>query len=279
MEKPLFQKVAIVGVGLLGASIGMGLKKRKIAKHVCGFFRHEGKIKKALLKEAVDEGTNNLALAVQNADLVILCSPVDDIVALLKKLKSLKCRALITDVGSTKKEILRAASGLRFVGSHPLAGSEHSGIDFAQAGLFEKTLCILTTDQTQKSSLDKIASLWKKLGAKSVTMTAEHHDKAVSFTSHLPHAVAYALMTAVPENLACLAAGGLKDTTRIASSNPDLWSGIFLSNRKEVLKSLSVFEKSVARLKKAIAGNRKNDLVRFLSLARDKRNSCLPLSK
>ena len=278
MKKPLFEKVAIVGLGLLGASIGMGIKKRSLAREVCGFFRDEAKIKKAVRRNAVDTGTIHLAPAVKNADLIILCSPTDSIIALLKKLKSLKCRALITDIGSTKTEIVNAARGLNFVGGHPLAGSEKSGIDFAHPGLFEKNPCILTTDHASVASFRKVEQLWKRLGARTLAMKADKHDRILSFTSHLPHAIAFALITAVPAEMICLSAGGLKDTTRIAASNPDLWSGIFLSNRKDVLRSLSVFEKSLRRLKKAISGKQKNNLLRFLHQAGDKRNSCLNTS-
>ncbi|MFA5038725.1 MAG: prephenate dehydrogenase/arogenate dehydrogenase family protein [Candidatus Omnitrophota bacterium] len=280
MKKPLFQKVSVIGVGLLGASIAMALKERKLAASVCGYFRHRKKIAVALRKKAVDEGTDRLDQAVRGAELIILCSPVEDIIAVLKCLKKNPVPgALITDVGSTKQEIVKASAGLNFVGGHPLAGSERGGIEFARPDLFEQAPCILTTDRVSQDSLSRTAVFWKALGAKVVTMTSRQHDQALAFTSHLPHALAYALIAAVPERFTRFSAGGLKDTTRIALSKPGLWSGIFLTNRGEILKSLSAFEKSLNALKSAIAENRRTTLLRLLSQAQKKRNSCLPFSK
>jgi prephenate dehydrogenase len=270
-----FDKITIVGVGMLGASIGMALKKKKLANSVVGFFRHRGKIAFAKKIGAIDQGTDDLREAVRGSDLILLCSPVSDIIDKLKGFKSIRPHhALITDIGSTKDAIVNAASGLNFIGAHPLAGSEHSGADFAKADLFEKSLCILTpTRGSSKNSLKKISDFWKGLGAKPMIMDPKTHDAILAFTSHLPHAAAFALIQAIPQNSLKFSAGGLKDTTRIALSKPEIWTDIFLSNRQEVLRSLAAFEKSLKKLTAAISKKDKRTLLSLLKKAQEARKT------
>jgi cyclohexadieny/prephenate dehydrogenase len=270
---PCFKKIAIIGVGLIGGSIGLALRKRKLAGRVVGFFRHPEKIKQAMRLGCVDAGTHDLQAAVQDADLIILCSPVDDIIAKLRLLKRfISPQTLVTDTGSTKSEILKAGLGLNFIGSHPLTGSEQSGLRFTTPNLLNKSLCVLTPPKGhQKNSLARIARLWHALGARVIVMDSDEHDAALSFTSHLPHAAAYALIGSIPEKYFSLAAGGLRDTTRIAQSNPELWRAIFLSNRRPMLKSLDAYIKSLRICQRAIRRNDKKELLRWLTASQRRR--------
>lgn len=265
----LFKKVTIVGVGLLGGSIGMGLKKKKLALKVVGFFRNKDKIARALRAGAIDEGTDNFLRAVKDADLIILCTPVKDIInklAILKKLNMTS--ALITDTGSTKSEIVKAAGGLRFIGSHPLAGSEQSGVTHARPDLLKGSLCILTPDGKKSAdSIKRIDKFWRRLGAKTLILEPQKHDSLLASASHLPHAIAFSLIDAIPKGAIKFVAGGLKDTTRIALSNPDVWVDIFLTNRKNVLRSIDAFERSLKRLKKSLTRHDKKSLFFFLAKA------------
>jgi prephenate dehydrogenase len=268
-----FKKITIVGVGLLGGSIGLAVKKHKLADKVTGFFRNKGKIAAAVKMGAIDEGTDDLKKAVELSGLIILCSPVSDIIKKLKMLKKIAGKTtLITDTGSTKSEIVKAAGRLDFIGSHPLAGSEQSGVSHARSDLLKNSILILTPQRCEQSrSLTRLAEFWEKLGAKIVVMTPEKHDHILAFSSHLPHATAFSLMQALPKEAIGFAAGGLKDSTRIALSNPDIWADIFISNTKEILRSISAFEKAIKTLKKAVAGGDKKELVSFLRQAKDKR--------
>lgn len=259
---------------MLGGSIGMAVKKKHIAGKVVGFFRDKTKIKTAIRIGAIDQGSLNLREAVKGSDLVILCSPVNDIISKLKGLKITGLGdTLITDTGSTKSEIVKAARGLNFVGSHPLAGSEQSGAAFAKPHLFEGSVCIVTPQDKSSQSAEKITEFWKALGSETVTMTPKDHDHILSFTSHLPHAAAFALIKCVPKNLFKFSAGGLKDTTRIALSNPLVWLDIFLSNRTNMLNSIIALEKSLSQIKDALTKGDRKKLLSFLKVAQANRKS------
>lgn len=268
-----FKKVAIIGVGLLGGSIGMAIKQKKMAGKITGFFRDREKIKKALQLKTIDEGTDNFKTAVKNADLVILCTPVSDIISKLKILKKMNMpNALITDVGSTKSDIVKSARGLNFVGSHPLAGSEQSGIEYARADLFKDSVSVLTVGAYEKNeSLEQIRFFWERLGSKTIMLTLPLHDRLLAYSSHLPHVIACALMKTVPENAFPYAAGGLKDTTRIALARTDMWADIFLSNQKNVLESLASFEKTLKEFKKALKEKNRKKISNLLKKSRAKR--------
>ena len=269
----LFKKIAIVGVGLIGGSLGLAIKKKKLADQVVGFFRHKNKISQAIKLKAVDAGTNDFALAVQDSDFIILCSPVSDIVRRLKELKKAKTTALITDIGSTKSEITKASRGLDFIGSHPLAGSEKNGIAFAKADLFKNSLCVLTPGKNPSAySLEKVNRFWRLLGAKTVVLSPDKHDRILSFASHLPHVAAFALMNTVPKEMLPFAAGGLRDTTRIASSDPKIWNDILLSNNKHLLETIEAFQVSLHKIKIALLKKDAKKLNKLLTQAQRKRS-------
>ena len=270
----MFKKVAIVGVGLIGGSLGLAIKKHGLAKEVFGICRRSSSLKKALKKKVIDKGFLSLR-QIKDADLVILAAPVDTILRLLPQIaKHLKYNSIVMDVSSTKELVEKAAikflpHNVSFVGSHPLAGSERRGVEFSKLALFNGTVCILTkNNKTNPATLRTMTNFWLKLGSKVKIMSAKEHDFILSFTSHLPHVVAFSLALTPRKAQLPYTAGGFKDTTRIASSDSEIWSDIFLSNRKNILLSMKVFKARLAKLQSLIAKNDRVGLERFLKLAK-----------
>jgi prephenate dehydrogenase len=253
----MFKKITIIGVGLIGGSIGLAIRKRKLAREVVGVFRHAQTAKRALRCKAVDKATMDMKEGVEGADLIIIASPVHSIPGLARyAIRFADKGAIITDAGSTKSWIVSdidkaigRSKAVSFVGSHPMAGSEHTGVEFARPDLLEGSPCIVTkTSRTNKAALAKVAKFWKSLGARVEIMDPAEHDKSVALISHLPHIVAFSLAGCVPEGAMRYAAEGFKDTTRVASSDADLWADIFFSNKKEVLRSARIFSDFYWRL-------------------------------
>jgi len=277
-----FNKITIIGVGLIGGSIGLAIKKKRLAKEVIGVFRRTSTLKKALKHKAVDKGTMSIEDGVKDADLIILATPVSLIPSMAREaIKYAKRNTVITDVGSTKKwivdkiegQLARSIRGLFFIGSHPMAGSEHAGVEFARADLLNGSPCIVTkTAKTGAAALKKITGFWKALGAKVNVMSPAAHDKSVSLISHLPHIVAFGLAGAVPVKELKYAAEGFKDTTRVALSDPRLWADIFASNKREIAKAGLAFEKYYKKIIKAITQGRYSEIVRLLEEAKDVRS-------
>lgn len=246
-------RVAIVGVGLIGGSLGMALKNRRLAQTVVGVGREIGRLETARDLGAIDDLTTDLATGVHQADLVVLATPVPQILADLPRLTSLLSPgAIITDVGSTKGQIARAGDDAlpagTFVAGHPMAGSERSGVEAAHAELFiEATWALTPTAQTDTNALARVRALAQAVGARTLVLDPEAHDKAVAVTSHLPHVLAYALSALAGEaanstpHLYDLAAGSFASATRVAGSSPDLWQGIAFSNRDALAAVLRAF--------------------------------------
>lgn len=273
-----FKKIVIIGVGLVGGSLGIAIKKKKIAREVIGVVHHQKTIKQALKLKAIDKGTLDLKV-VKDADLIILATPIHVILEQLPKIfKYAKNNVLIIDVGSTKNKIIRHVEkifpknkSIDFIGTHPLAGSEKKGVNFAKADLFKNSLCLLVpTKFTKKQNLKNIAGFWKKIGATTKIISAKDHDRILSFTSHLPHLVSFALMDSIPQRFLNFTASGLKDTTRLASSDPILWQDIFFSNRENLVKAVSSFQKSIEELKRTILAQNKSLLNKLKSVKRKK---------
>lgn len=264
------QTLTIVGVGLIGGSIGLAAKKRGLAQRIRGVGRDAGKLERARRLGAIDEYKLDLADAVGDADLVVFCTPVNRIAEQIKQIAS-HCAAgtLLTDAGSTKRDIVHAVErGLpppvRFVGGHPLAGSEKTGIEYAQADLFVARWTILTpTEKTPASAVDAVRSFWQALGARVRIMTPEDHDQALALTSHLPHLLAAALAGILPDELKELTATGFRDTTRVAGGSPEVWTPILQHNQAAVLAALVRFEDRLRAFRTAIA---KNDVALIDSL-------------
>ncbi len=237
----IFDTVAIVGTGLIGGSLGLEIRSRRLARKVIGISRREKNVLLAKKIGAIDEAHTRLT-ALSEADAVVLAAPVDAILRLGQELSGcLDSRTLVTDVGSTKGNIVSSLSKLfpRFVGGHPLAGSEKKSIAWARKGLFKDSKCILTPiGSTDRQALAKVRLLWKSVGARVILMSPKEHDTTLSFISHLPHAAAFSLMNAIPQKYLKFAAAGLKDTARVASSDARLWADIFMDNRADLLKAL-----------------------------------------
>jgi len=276
-----FKRVTIIGVGLIGGSIGLAVKKKRLAREVVGVFRRSSTMRKALTKRAVDRATMNIREGVKGADIIIVASPVYSIPDLVgEAMRYASPGAVITDVGSTKSWVMKEIAGLKkpktsvsFIGSHPMAGSEHAGVEFARAGLLEGSPCIVVKPEGKDNkAFGKISGFWKSLGARVSAMTPEEHDRAIALVSHLPHIVAFSLAASVPVGILRYAAEGFKDTTRVASSDPKLWADIFLSNRIEVLRSARAFEASYKGLVKALSAGSYRRVAKILGKAKARRD-------
>ncbi len=274
----MFDKVVIIGTGLIGASLGLDLKKKNLALQITGLSRRKKNADTARDIGAVDRVSTSLD-AVKDADLVILATPVEAIIEIgLKIAKKIKKDCVVIDVGSSKEDILSKLSSVipNFIGCHPLAGSEKRGVAGIQPGIFYGSICLITPNaKTNKKALNKIKLLWRKLGSRIVILSPKKHDQILALTSHLPHSIAFSLMNTVPDEFLSLSAGGLKDLTRIAASDADLWSQIFLSNRGNLLKALTCFESELGALKLALKNKNKKLITKILTLAGEKRKKLL----
>ncbi len=250
-------RAAIVGVGLIGGSVGLALRARSGCSRVVGVGRSPDALEAALRRGALDEAATDLAAGLRGADLVVLAAPVRACIGLLPAVAAaVGPDAVITDVASTKAEIVAAAPpGPAFVGGHPLAGSERSGIEAASADLFEGATWVLTPGgATATWAVERVAALAAGLGARPVVMDAATHDRRVAAVSHLPQAVAVALAAAVPVEALPLAARGFRDTTRLADSSPEVWNDVFATNRDNVVAMIAAMEDVLGELRAAIAG-------------------------
>jgi prephenate dehydrogenase len=247
-----FGTVCIIGPGLIGGSIGLGLKKRNLVKTIIGVSHKASSIEKALKTQAIDIGFLNINEAVKDADIVVLATSVNKIIAIAKEVIPLmKSNAILTDVGSTKNLIVRQITNnirkdIAFVGAHPIAGSEQRGVEFASPDLFEGCTCIITPLDNQTRAMETISHLWKLLGAKIKYLTPEQHDEILASVSHLPHMIASCLINAIKNEHLVYGASGLRDTTRIASGDPELWIDIFDQNRENIIKSIDQFMTELA---------------------------------
>jgi prephenate dehydrogenase len=262
------KKVVIIGLGLIGGSIAKALKKNGLADEIVGVCRRQSSLDRAIKEKALTTGyVNNYDEAVAGADMVFIATPVHIEKEMLEALSaaSKSGRLLVTDVGSTKKEIVDYASRFKdkisFIGGHPLAGSEKSGVEYSSADLFQGSLCVLTKDEsTSEADLEKIRRVWEAMGAVVDITTPGKHDEILSFTSHLAHIVAYALTGVQKSEYGKYMSTGFRDTTRIASSDPVLWSDIFVSNRDNILKTLERFKELLSGIEKDIQDSRRESL-------------------
>jgi prephenate dehydrogenase len=251
--------LTIVGVGLIGGSIGLAAKRHGVAEHVIGVGRQESSLQRAKKRGAIDEPCTDLATAAHQADIAVFCTPVDLIATqVLAAARDCRPGTLFTDAGSTKAAIVqkvesRMPEGVAFVGSHPLAGSEKRGPEHAEANLFEGRLTIVTkTARTDAEALARTTEFWQSLGSRVRVMDPVEHDKSLAFTSHMPHLTAAALASALPAELHDLTAAGFRDTTRIAAGDPAIWSAIFAQNREAVLAALDRLGGQLLRFRSAL---------------------------
>ncbi|MBI4689195.1 MAG: prephenate dehydrogenase/arogenate dehydrogenase family protein [Nitrospirae bacterium] len=258
MNNLFFNRVTILGVGLIGASFALALKKRGICKEIVGYGRREENLKRAMNIKIIDTFELEAAAACRGSDLILFSMPVGSFIETAKTVRgSLKEGAIVTDVGSVKGKLVRdmedlMTEGVNFVGGHPIAGSDRSGIDTASSDLFSGAKCILTpTEKTDGTALKVITELWDTLGATTIILDPDEHDKIYAAVSHLPHIIAYAIMNTVADvNASYLkfAGQGFKDTTRIASSSPELWRDICLMNKENLIELIELLKKNLDNL-------------------------------
>ena len=283
MNKNLKKKwdtIAIIGIGLIGGSIGMTLRRRGLAKHVIGIGRKTSRLRGAKQMGALTAITTNIAGGVADAELIVVCTPVRSIPQLVREAAA-TCPpgSLITDVGSTKTEIVASLrKGLpekvTFLGSHPLAGSEKEGYRFAQGGLFEERVTVITpSPSTPPAAIRRLSRFWTDLGARVVQMSARQHDRALAGTSHLPHLVASVLAASTPAEDLPLTGRGWLDTTRVASGETEMWQQILLSNQGHILKSLDKFEKLLASLRRALHQEDSAKIYKILEAGKQNRDA------
>ena len=257
-----FERVAVIGVGLIGGSFALALKKANACGRVVGVGRNEANLRVALERGAIDEIGENATEAVRDADLVLVAVPVLQMFAVFSAIAGVvRNDAVVTDAGSTKQDVVATARRAlgpalsRFVPAHPIAGAEHSGAAAAQAGLFVgKRVVIAPIDETAPEATERAENAWRACGARLSRMTPQEHDKVFAAVSHLPHLLAYALVKdiATRDNSAQLfgyAAGGFRDFTRIASSHPEMWRDICVANKDALLAEIDRYSAQLAALR------------------------------
>lgn len=265
VKRPLIERLAIIGVGLMGGSLAMILKQKGEVGEVVGIGRSIENLEKAKSLGIVDRFTQSLEEGVKDADVIVVATPVGSIVDVIQRGQPhMKTGALITDVGSVKGGIVREVDEildprLHFIGGHPIAGTEQSGADSAFPGLYRGSRCIITpTSRTDETAMAIVSRMWELTDAEVVVMGVEEHDKILAAISHLPHMVAYALVNTVDgikdfnENIMKYSAGGFKDFTRIASSSPEMWRDICVMNRKAILDMIERYMRELERIKISI---------------------------
>lgn len=283
-------KVLIFGVGLIGGSLALALKKAGVARHIVGIGRNQDSLKTALSLGVIDEVQTDIAQAMQGADIVVIATPVAQTPEILASIAPhLKADTIITDAGSTKSDIAgyvaNAAQNLtpallsQFVGGHPIAGAEKSGVSAANADLFfGKNVVLTPNEQTSKQALSKVRALWEATGANVSEMSAEAHDQIFAAVSHLPHLLAFALVDDLAnrknsQQLFDFAASGFRDFTRIAGSSPEMWRDISLANREALLSELEAYQSELKLLQKLLENKDGAGLEALFESASNARNA------
>jgi len=280
-----WKKITIVGVGLLGGSLGLAIKRRGLAGRVEGYARRAATVRECRKLKALDRARLDLPEAVADADLVILCTPLAQMRSLVEQmLPALKRGAIITDVGSVKGSVVKeleslvAKAGGHFVGSHPMAGAEKTGVCAARSDLFEGAMCVVTpTRRTNSAALRKVEQFWRSVGGRLLRLTPETHDALVSRSSHLPHVVAATLAHSVldpsqPKSQAALCATGFRDTTRVASGSPEMWRDIAQANRRNLARALDEFVQELQGVQALLRDDGAAKLQKFFETAKARRD-------
>jgi len=282
-ETILFKRTTIVGPGLLGASIAMGLREKKISGEIWAWLRDERKADTCRESNWCDRALVDIKEAIIGSDLIILCTPVESILTQLDCISLWAGEGcLVTDVGSLKKEICKKAEKVfkgkcsSFIGSHPMAGSEKAGMEFATAELLNQKNCIVTPSKNiEEEQLDKINALWNRLGMLVSSMGMEEHDEVMSWISHLPHLVASSLINTIMSRnpkMIRYCGNGLRDTTRIAAGNPQMWMEILLGNKENLQQGIDDLLKSLEEFREALSNGDRVDLLKMLQSAKDSRD-------
>lgn len=267
-DSPLFGRVALIGVGLIGSSLARVIKRDSLASEVVACARTRATCDRVLELEIVDHATTDPAAAAAGADLVMICTPLGVYAEVMAALApELKPGAILSEVGSVKYTVIRdlaplVPDGVHFVPGHPVAGTESSGPEAGFAELFQGRWCILTPPEgVDPGAVERVAELWRRAGMMIEIMDPEHHDQVLAITSHVPHLIAYTIVGTAADleeqmksEVVKFAAGGFRDFTRIAASDPVMWRDIFLNNREAVLEMLDRFTEDLTALQRAIRG-------------------------
>ena len=273
------ESLAIVGVGLIGGSIALAARRSGQFAPIIGVGRDAQTLKKWQQAGIIDEGTTDLAASAKRADIMVFCTPVDQIPwQILLAGKNCKPGTLLTDAGSTKDFIVgvvgqQLPNDVHFVGAHPLAGSEKRGAEHARADLFDNRLTVITPgDNTEPEAVERATQFWESLGCRTTQLSSKRHDEILAMTSHLPHLVAAALSGILPADFHPFIASGFRDTTRIAAGDPGLWSAILDQNARQILEALGELEQRLNQFKQALAAGDNEMLVRQLTEAKKVRD-------
>ena len=276
------EKVCIVGLGLIGGSIGMAIRKKRLALKVYGLVRRKTSIEEADRYNAVDTATMDPGRALEGSDMVIMATPVGVMERITETiLPYLERGCIVTDVGSSKRRIVeRMEEALqrraRFVGAHPMAGSEKKGMQAARWDLFDGALCILTpTRRTDKEAVERVRQLWESLGSRVSLLSPRKHDRIIAAVSHMPHIMAATLMNYLgrrKKDVLLYSGSGLRDLTRIAAGFPELWTDICMSNRDELAKVIGGYLKSLEDMQTAIKDGDRGKIHRALTRAKELRD-------
>jgi cyclohexadieny/prephenate dehydrogenase len=289
MTAPKFERVALIGLGLIGSSLSHAMRRAGLARSVVGHARTAKTRETALRLGLVETAYPAAAEAARGADLVILCSPVGTYAALASEIGSALARdAILTDVGSVKGAVVRDVGphvprGVHFIPGHPIAGTEHSGPESGFAELFDGRWCILTPPQgADRAAVDRLAAFWQACGSNVETMDADHHDLVLAITSHVPHLIAYNIVNTARHlervtdtEVIKFSAGGFRDFTRIAASDPVMWRDVFLNNKEAVLEMLGRFSEDLTALQRAIRYGEGETLYRLFTEARATRRGII----
>lgn len=277
-----FRQITIFGVGLLGGSLGLAARRRGIAETVVGVGHRESTLRTASQRGAIDRWTLDPAEGVRGSDLVVLATPVGLFAPLIEQAAAaLEPGSIVTDVGSTKREVMRTVTPLMpkhcaFVGSHPMAGSEARGIDAAREDLYDGALVLVVPDDGSDTGTEEAAArveaLWQAVGAQTRRIGPEEHDRLLALSSHLPHLAASALAASITGEAAEVAATGFLDTTRVASGDPAMWRDIVMTNAGPILEALDAFEGVLDRLRQAIAAGDAEAVFGLLDEAKQQRD-------
>lgn len=287
-DKKLIPQLTVVGVGLIGGSLALALKQAGLVGEVVGVGRGRANLETAVECGVIDRFTHDVGEGVEGADLVFLATPVQTLPGVAAAaLPRMKPGSVLTDGGSVKQYVIDRIEpllppGVHFVPGHPIAGTEQSGSAAAFAALYQGRRCILTpTEKTDPTALDLVRRVWQAAGSEVVIMGAARHDRVLAAVSHLPHMVAYALVNTVScedrfgENILPYSAGGFRDFTRIASSDPTMWRDIALTNREALLEVVGYFETVLAELKNDIAAGNGEQLYDFFLRSKERRDAIL----
>lgn len=286
---PPFERIALIGLGLIGSSLSHAIRRKKLAGEIAGYARSESTRRKATELGLADAVFSSAAEAVQAADLVILCTPVGTFADLAREVAHhLRPGAILTDVGSVKAAVVRDVAphvppGIHFIPGHPIAGTEQSGPEAGFAELFDNRWCILTPlPDTDPAALARLEAFWRDCGSNVESMTPEHHDLVLAITSHLPHLIAYNIVSTAADleevtksEVIKFSAGGFRDFTRIAASDPTMWRDVFLNNREAVLEMLGRFSEDLSALQRAIRWGDGDMLFNLFSRSREIRRGII----